>query len=105
MATPKVLHKVFTASGQPLAVTGHGSIVFAIQNDKTDREHDLTFTDVLHVPDLEENILSVCSLDRKGIHLTAGKEKMILRHKGNFVAVAPLCTETSQYHLSYQNTF
>lgn len=105
LGPPPGTPSVYTASGQPLPVAGRGEVVFLIRDSKSNSEHDLVFTDVLHVPDLEENILSVCSLDKKGILLSTGQAKIVLRHKGNFVAVAPLSAETSQYQLAYANKF
>tara|TARA_R110002050_G_scaffold300579_1_gene470595 strand:+ start:18 stop:1280 length:1263 start_codon:yes stop_codon:yes gene_type:complete len=98
---PLITNKVFTASGQSLPVTGHGSVAVQVPNLRTGVTHVLELTDVLHVPDLKENILSVSTLDKKGIEITTGNQKMILRHGGKFVASATLSEATSQYHLTF----
>lgn len=93
---------VYTASGQPLSVAGHGTVVFQIRNARNGKEFALTVNDVLHVPSLQENILSLAALDKKGVHTTIANQKMILRHKGAFVASASLSPNTQQYHLDHQ---
>ena len=98
---PTAIQNVYTASGQPLPVTGYGTVSLDIDNVRTGGRHKFSVTDVLHVPDLKENILSVSTLDRKGVEITTGNQKMIIRSKGQFVASAMLSPTTSQYHLSY----
>ena len=99
---PSFASKVYTASGQALNVSGYGSVAVNIVNSKTKAEHTLEFLDVLHVPNLQENILSVAALDKKGLHLTTGQEKIIIRHERAFIASAFLCPATMQYRLSYK---
>lgn len=69
---------------------------------ETKELHEVEFTDVLHVPTLQENILSVAAMDKKGLQLTAGKEKIIIRHNGVFIASAHLSPASLQYNLSYK---
>ena len=94
---------VFTASGQPLPVVGHGTVAFKIRNVRSGQAHVLTISDVLHVPALKENILSVATLDKKGINISIGNKKMILRNNGEFVCMASLCPETNQYQLVHKS--
>ncbi len=98
---PASLSSVYTASGQPLPVVGHGSVTFRIENVRLKKNHDLSISNVLHVPDLKECILSVSTLDKKGIEFTTGNGKMILRYQGKFLASAPLDPDIQQYCLSY----
>lgn len=99
---PSTSNTVYTASGQPLPVIGHGSVSFKIENLRNGENHVFTVSNVLHVPSLKENILSVAALDKKGIATTVGNQKMMLRHNGNFVCMAALSPETSQYHLVHK---
>lgn len=98
---PSVANSVFTASGQPLPVMGRGNVCLETFNVRSGVKQTLEITDVLHVPDLKENIISVAVLDKKGVEITTGNGKMIVRKDGKFLASATLSPETSQYHLSY----
>ena len=100
---PDSTSTVYTASGQPLPVVGHGTVCFRISNVRAGTEHDLEITKVLHVPDLKENILSVAALDLKGINITTANQKMILRDNGKFLASAYLSPSSTQYQLVYAN--
>tara|TARA_R110002050_G_scaffold286672_1_gene437400 strand:- start:3222 stop:3491 length:270 start_codon:yes stop_codon:yes gene_type:complete len=82
-------------------VAGHGSVSFVVRNLRTDQEHELEFSGVLHVPSLQENILSVAVMDQKGLQLTTGNKKIIIRHDGEFIASAHLSPNKLQYTLSY----
>ena len=98
---PNYAASVYTASGQSLSVAGYGSVTLAIENSRTKAMHDVQFSNVLHVPSLQQNILSVAVLDQKGIQLTTCNEKIILRHGNNFIASAHLSQESMQYNLLY----
>tara|TARA_R110002050_G_C8873231_1_gene508298 strand:- start:84 stop:1328 length:1245 start_codon:yes stop_codon:yes gene_type:complete len=100
--SPDNVSSVFTASGQSLAVLGHGSVSFEIKNHRSKRCHTLLVSGVLHVPDLRECILSVSTLDRKGIEITTSNGKSILRLNGKFIASAHLNEDIQQYCLDYQ---
>ena len=54
------------------------------------------------MPDLRECILSVSTLDRKGIEITTSNGKSILRLNGKFIASAHLNEDIQQYCLDYQ---
>lgn len=98
---PEKVASVYTASGQPLPVVGHGSVTVGIRNVRTGVDHDFRISDVLHVPDLKENFISVCALDKKGVQISLGNQKMILRQDGKFVASAHLEPRMQQYCLQF----
>ena len=98
---PENVTSVFTASGQVLNVLGHGSVSFEIENVRARKSHKLVVSNVLHVPDLKECILSVSTLDKKGMEVTTANGKSILRHSGKFIASAHLDPNIQQYCLEY----
>ena len=100
---PESTNTVYTASGQPLPVTGHGSVELKIQNLRNGKHHVFLVSNVLHVSSLQENIISMAALDKKGIEASIGNGKMVLRHKGEFVALAKLCPRSLQYQLVHQS--
>tara|TARA_R110002050_G_scaffold300758_2_gene472296 strand:- start:1391 stop:2632 length:1242 start_codon:yes stop_codon:yes gene_type:complete len=101
--SPEGIPSVFTASGESLPVVGHGSVTFQIENLRSKKRHELFISEVLHVPQLKECILSVSTLDRKGIEFTTAGGKTIMRYKGKFLASAPLNPDLQQYCLNYAN--
>jgi hypothetical protein len=98
---PATIPHVFTVSGEQLKVEGVGELAFHITNSTTKEQHIFALVDVLHIPALQANLISIRGLDEKGIKTTFQSQKAILRHKGRFIACAVLDPHCKQYLLQY----
>jgi hypothetical protein len=75
--------------GRPLAVKGIGEIkVKIISNNK---ELEILISEVLYVPEMNTNLLSISRLDKKGYRITFENQKCLIRLNDKHIAEGIIC--------------
>lgn len=79
---------LYVANGQTAKIHGRGEVI--IRFPGKERVHTATIADVLHVPNMTVNLLSVSAMAKKGIRTVAEGDRMVLSKNGKIVAKAKL---------------
>ncbi|XP_077214618.1 uncharacterized protein LOC143849484 [Tasmannia lanceolata] len=72
--------QVFMGDSRPSPVVGKGKVLLKLTSGKT-----LVVTDVLHVPNIRQNLVSVSLLGKAGVKVAFESDKLVMTRNGNFV--------------------
>ena len=72
--------QLFVGDSRPLSVMGKGKVLLKLTSGKI-----LSLSEVLHVPNIRWNLVSVSVLNKVGVKVTFESDKIIMTKNGTFV--------------------
>lgn len=89
------------ANGTTASEAGRGNVAMKFI-DKTGKAREFLAMDVLHVPEIETNLLSVSQLTKRGVEVSFSDSEAFIKQEGTDVAVASL--EQGLYRMKESTT-